>query len=81
MDARFLWSNVDSPIGSVALQAEDLVGLTVRTHAEYDDEDDWDEEEGWDEEGVEAEDDEEWEDEDDEDWDAEDDDQDDDKDD
>ena len=77
MDTRFLWSNVDSPIGSVALQAEDLVGLTVRNHAEWDgDDDDWDEEEGWDEEGVEddeAEDDDDWDDDDDEDWDDEDD--------
>jgi hypothetical protein len=76
MDTRFLWSNVDSPIGSVVFQAEDLVGLTVRNHAEWDDDDeDWDEEEGWDEEGVEAEDegDEDWDDEDDEDLDDEDD--------
>jgi hypothetical protein len=76
MDANLIWSDVDSAIGTVAFQAEDLVGLTVRNHAEFDDDWDDDNEEGWDEEGQEDEEVEEDEDDedDDEDWDEEDDD-------
>jgi hypothetical protein len=64
MDSRTLWSNVDSSFGSIALDAEDLAGLTVQKHENWEDEEDWEEEE-----------DEEWEEEDDEDvdWEEEDD--------
>jgi len=69
MDTRFLWSDVDSSIGPVAFQPEDLVGLTVRNHDEWEEDEDWDEDDEDEEDEDEDEDDE-----DDEDWDDEDDD-------
>jgi hypothetical protein len=82
MDTQFFWSDVDSPNGPATFQAEDLIGLTIWSRNEWDEDD---QEEGWDEgeedwEEDDEEDDEDWEDEDeedDEDWDDEDDDSDD----
>ncbi|MFH1762962.1 MAG: hypothetical protein ABIF09_02110 [Gemmatimonadota bacterium] len=79
MQTRFLWSDVDSPIGPVAFQPEEMVGLRVRNSDEWEEDEDLDEEEGWDEEGKDDEEDEDWEDEDDEDdedWEDDDDDED-----
>jgi hypothetical protein len=45
MDSRTLWSNVDSSFGSLALDVEDLTGLTVQKHENWEDEEDWEEEE------------------------------------
>lgn len=45
MDSRTLWSNVDSAFGFIAIDAEDLAGLTVQRHESWEDEEDWDEEE------------------------------------
>lgn len=46
MDSRVLWSDVDSFLGSVAFGPEDLAGLTVQKHEDWEEEDDWEEEEG-----------------------------------
>jgi hypothetical protein len=45
MDSRTLWFNVDSAFGSLGLDAEDLAGLTVQKHENWEDEEEWDEEE------------------------------------
>lgn len=51
MGNGYLWSGLTDLSGTMSLQPEELAGLTVRNHPEFDDEDDWDEdgEEGWDE--------------------------------
>jgi hypothetical protein len=83
MSTRFLWSDFDGPTGPVVFQPEELMGLTVKSQDEWEEDEDWDEEdeedEDWDEEDEEdedwddddEEDDEDWEDDgDDDDWDA-----------
>jgi hypothetical protein len=71
MDSRTLWSNVDSAFGSIAIDEEDLVGLTVQRHESWEDEEEWEEEEEWsDEDGEDVD----WEDDEDDDFDDEDDD-------
>jgi hypothetical protein len=48
MDSRTLWSNVDSAFGFIALDAEDLAGLTVQKRENWEEEEDWDEDdEDW----------------------------------
>ena len=57
MATPFLWSDVDSLVGTVAFQPEELAGLTVvggttgdeEEDEDWDDEDDGDDEVGWDE--------------------------------
>ena len=82
MNTRFLWSDFDGAAGPVGFQPEELIGLTVRSQDEWEDDEDFDEEdedEDWDEDDEEDEDwddvdddeeDEDWEDDDDDDWDA-----------
>ena len=71
MSTRFLWSDFDGPTGPVVFQPEELMGLTVKSQDEWEEDEDWDEEdedEDWDEEDEEDEDWEDDEEEDDEDW-------------
>ena len=74
MSNGFLWADADGFMGSVVIQQEDLAGLTLRSHANGDEVDEWDEEEDEEDWVDDDEDDEDWED-DEEDWDDDDDDE------
>jgi len=56
MDSGTFWSNVDSLYGSMAFEPEELAGLTVQRHEDWEDEEDWDddEDEEWGSVGVEG---------------------------
>jgi hypothetical protein len=73
MATPFLWSDVDSFLGPIGFQPEELAGLTVRGRDEWEEEEDWEddddgeENQSWDDEDEEDND---WDDEEDEgdDW-------------
>lgn len=68
MDTRFFWAGADGTSDLRTFHPEELVGLTVQSREDWEDEEDWEEEEddeGWDEEDGEEVD---WEDDEDEDF-------------